>query len=67
MLSVDPQTGTLSDSAAAAGAHLAIGCLVGELLRIDDHLNFGKMIRNRLGAAACQGFVTASRSLPLGP
>jgi uncharacterized membrane protein YqgA involved in biofilm formation len=69
MLSVDLETGALSDSGSLLLViSLAVGCVAGELLRIDDHLNnFGKMMENRLGASGfAKGFVTASLLFPIG-
>ncbi len=69
MFSVDLETGALSDSGSLLLViSLAVGCVVGELLRIDDHLNnFGRMMENRLGASGfAKGFVTASLLFPIG-
>ncbi len=69
MLTADPQTGVISDSGSLLlVVSLALGCLTGELLRIEDHLNnFGKAVENRLGAAGfAKGFVTASLLFPIG-
>jgi uncharacterized membrane protein YqgA involved in biofilm formation len=63
MLSVDVQTGRLHDSGALLLLiSLVIGCAVGELLRIDDHLNSGaEKLERRFGASnLSKGFVTAT-------
>ena len=47
---------------------LVIGCVAGELLRIDDRLNsFSKRVENRFGASGfARGFLAASLLFPVG-
>lgn len=63
MFTADPATGKLSDSGGLLLlVSLVLGCLAGELLRIDDHLNtLGMAVerRFRVGGFA-KGFVTAT-------
>lgn len=69
MFRADVQTGKLSDSGALLLlVSLVGGCLLGELLRIDDHLsNFGIMVERRSGASNfAKGFVTASLIFAIG-
>lgn len=69
MLSIDPETGKLT---AGGGllllVSLVIGCLVGEALHIDDHINAaGRMVENRFQAdGLAKGLVTASIVFCLG-
>ncbi|MCL2857014.1 MAG: DUF554 domain-containing protein [Oscillospiraceae bacterium] len=69
MFAVDTGTGTLQASGGfLLLVSLVIGCVVGELIRIDDHLNaFGKRVENRFGASGfARGFVAASVIFPVG-
>ncbi len=69
MMSVNPDTGKLVDSGGLLLiVSLALGCLTGELLGIDDALGrFGRFMERRLGAAGfARGFVTASLIFPIG-
>lgn len=69
MLKVDPATGALTDSGGLLVViSLVVGCIAGELLRIDDRLNnFGRWVEGKMGAAGfARGFVTASLLFPIG-
>jgi uncharacterized membrane protein YqgA involved in biofilm formation len=63
MLSVDPQTGKLHDSGALLLLiSLVLGCLIGELLKIDDRLNGGaEKLERKFGASdLSRGFITST-------
>lgn len=68
MLAVDGE-GRISDSGGLLLlVSLVVGCLIGELLRIDDHLNnLGRLVETRMGTAGfAKGFVAASLIFPIG-
>lgn len=63
MFTVNLETGELSDSnSVVLLVCLVLGCLVGELCRLDDHFNsLGMMVEKKLNAKGfAKGFVTAS-------
>lgn len=63
MFTVDPATGTLSASGGLLMfISLSLGCLVGELLRIDDRLNgFGMWVERKLKVKSfAKGFVAST-------
>lgn len=63
MLKADTVTGKISDSGGLLLlVSLVLGCLVGELLRLDDRLNqFGRFVESRLKASNfATGFVTGT-------
>lgn len=69
MLSADPATGRLSEQGSLLLViSLAVGCLIGELLRIDDRLNnLGRWVEHKMGAAGfAKGFVTGALLFPVG-
>ena len=69
MFAVDIQTGRLVSSGGfLLLVSLVVGCVVGELLRLDHHLNaFGKRVEGRFGASGfARGFVAASLLFPVG-
>jgi len=69
MFRVDPQTGELSSSGGLLLlVSLVLGCLIGELLRIEDRINsFAKNIESRFGASDfAKGFVAGSLIFPIG-
>lgn len=69
MFRADPETGKLSDShGLLLLVSLAIGCLIGEALKIDDRLNqFGMFIERRIGSGGfSRGFVTATLVYSIG-
>lgn len=63
MISADPETGKLTDSGGLLLlVCLVLGCLTGELLRIDDRLeSLGKWLERKMNARGfAKGFVTAT-------
>jgi uncharacterized membrane protein YqgA involved in biofilm formation len=63
MLYIDPETGRLRDTGALLLLiSLAVGCAIGEALKIDDHLNgLSHRIEKRFGASnLSKGFVSAT-------
>lgn len=69
MLSIDVRTGKISDSGGILLLiSLALGCLAGELLRLDDRINgFGIWIENKIKSGGfARGFVTASLIFSIG-
>ena len=69
MFSVDPESGALTSSGGfLLLVSLVLGCLAGELARIDDRINaFGQRVEARFGAEGfAKGFVTASLLFPIG-
>jgi uncharacterized membrane protein YqgA involved in biofilm formation len=63
MFTVNPETGKLSDSGGLLLlVSLVVGCVAGELLRIDDHMNrLGQAVESRFKTKGfAKGFVTAS-------
>ena len=69
MFRADAETGKLSDShGLLLLVSLAVGCLAGEALRLDDRLNqFGLYVENRFSAAGfAKGFVTATLIYSIG-
>jgi len=69
MFVVDADTGALISSGGfLLLVSLVIGCVAGELIRIDDHLNaFGKRVESRFGESGfARGFVAASLLFPVG-
>ena len=69
MFAVDTATGTLVLSGGFfLLVSLVIGCVTGELIQIDHHLNvFGKRVEERFGASGfARGFVAASLLFPVG-
>jgi uncharacterized membrane protein YqgA involved in biofilm formation len=63
MFTVNPDTGKLSDSGGLLLlVSLVVGCVAGELLRIDDHMNrLGMAVETRFKTKGfAKGFVTAS-------
>lgn len=69
MLRADPETGVISDSGGLLLiVSLVLGCVAGEILRIDERLNaFGVRIETRFGAGGfAKGFVSASLIFAIG-
>lgn len=69
MITADPATGRLSDSGGLLLLiSLVLGCLAGELLRIDDRLNaFGLWVERKIKSNGfAKGFVTASLIFSVG-
>jgi len=69
MFRVDSYTGTLTSSGGfLLLVSMVIGCLIGELARIDDRINaFGQSVEARFGAEGfAKGFVSASLLFPIG-
>ena len=69
MFFADPATGVLSPSGSfLLLISMVIGCLVGELARIDDRINaFAKRVEDRIGADGfAKGFVAGSLLFPVG-
>ena len=69
MFTVDAGTGALVSSGGfLLLISLVVGCVAGELLRIDTRLNtFGKQVEDRFGASGfARGFVSASLLFPIG-
>lgn len=69
MLRADPGTGKISDQGGLLLlVSLVVGCVAGELLRIEDRLTrFGEFVEKRSGAEGfARGFVTASLVFTIG-
>lgn len=69
MLRQNPETGSLtSNGGLALLISLVLGCLIGELLRIDDHLNnLGDLAEKRLKMEGfAKGFISASVVFSMG-
>ena len=69
MFRVDPQTGALSSTGGLLLlVSLVLGCLIGELLRIEDRINtFAKNVESRFGTSDfAKGFVAGSLIFPIG-
>ncbi len=69
MFTVDVQTGKLKDSGTILLLiSMVVGCVIGELLRIEDRLNqFGDIVEKRAGGSGfSKGFITASLIFSVG-
>ena len=69
MFTVNPATGKLSDAGGLLLlVSLVLGCLIGELCRLDDHLNrFGLFVEGRIRSKGfAKGFVTATLFFSIG-
>lgn len=69
MLTAEPDTGKLRDAGSLLLlVSLVLGCLAGELLRLDDRMNhLGRFVERKVGAQGfAKGFVTATLVFSIG-